>query len=86
MPTLLEAWLAEQTAEHLPWQHLATSENDALQAKAPRHPRLHFGGPDGRRLDLEASRIMCSPEPQARIPRWIDRYLRRHGQSRLRWL
>ena len=27
MPTLLEAWLADQTAEHLPWQHLLISDN-----------------------------------------------------------
>jgi hypothetical protein len=26
MPTLLEAWLAEQTAERLPWQHLPISD------------------------------------------------------------
>ena len=86
MPTLLEAWLAEQTAEHVSWEHPTTSRSDALEAKAPRHPRLHFSGLEGRRLDSEAPHITCTAEPQARAPQWLDRYIRRRGWSRLRWL
>ena len=86
MPTLLEAWLAEQTAEHLPRQHPATIENDAPKAREGRHPPLHFGGLDGRMLDSGAPHIRCSAEPQSRAAQWIDRYMRRRGLSRLRWL
>ena len=38
MPTLLEAWLAEQTAERLPWRHPVTREDSVDRPTAQENP------------------------------------------------
>lgn len=59
MPTLAEVWLAEQTAERLPWPHPSVSEEPAGCAEAL--PRLH--NPKSAGLDSLTARFRWVRQP-----------------------
>ena len=72
MPTILEAWLAEQTAERLPWQHLPLSD-DVGPRRQPLHAvtgssvvRSSTRSPTARLLRIRAflSGVLSAPHPE----------------------